>query len=98
MTIRERIRALKAEAASLELPADEEQRQQNYRDALQQERDGVEAALRQALALGDKREVVYAPHDIDGPWIESTQTGLERAAELQHRLECIDWEIARVTA
>ncbi len=98
VTIRERIRALKAEAAQLETAASEEEHAQAYRDALQREREGVETALRAALALGDRRETVYAPLDPDGPWIPATKTGNETAVELERRLECIDWELRRVSA
>lgn len=98
MTLRERIRALHREAASLETAAAEEEHARDYREALHEERAAVEGALRAALALGDRRETAYAPHDVDGPWIPATKTGNETAVELQHRLECIDGEIRRVSA
>jgi hypothetical protein len=97
MTIRERINSLRAEADRLEQPAREEAQTRQYLDALQRERAGVVDPIRVARALGDRRETLYSPLDPDGPWIPATKTGNEVAAELEHRLACVDYEIRRVT-
>jgi hypothetical protein len=95
--IRERIRELRAEASQLETAATEQDRATDYLAALGRERAGVEAAIRTARALGDDREKLYAPSAPFGPWVDSIKTGSQVADELELRLECIRYEIRRVS-
>jgi excisionase family DNA binding protein len=72
-------------------------RASEYLAALGRERAGVEQAIANARVLGEGRETMYAPSAPDGPWVDALKTGNETAAELELRLECILYEIRRVT-
>ncbi len=96
-SVRDRIRALRAEASNLETSATEEDRANEYLAALGREREGVEQAIRTARVLGDGRETVYLPSAPGGPWVDALKTGNETADELELRLECIRYEIRRVS-
>ena len=95
MSLRDRIRALRAEAALLEPQADEQERATAYVQALREERRGWEYRLAVARQLGAGRERIPAPFDPRG-YVESERTGLDLAAEAEGGIEAVDAELARV--
>ena len=94
MTVSDKVRKLRREAAELEAQAVEQERQADLMAALQRERAGVAAQLEHGLRLGDKREIIQGG---GSPFHQGVKTGTEIAREAEQSLAAIDAEIARVS-
>jgi hypothetical protein len=92
--LRERIKALRKEAADLEPQAADQEREQAYLVALGEERRAAEQQLALGLQLGDGRETIVDP--IAGGFKLGERTGRDIALEAERRLEDITRELSRV--
>jgi hypothetical protein len=94
MSVSERVRQLRRDAAKLEAEAIEQDRHDSHIAALQRERAAMAAQLENGLRLGNKREIIQGGGT---PFHVGIKTGDEIAAEAERSLVEIDAEIARVT-
>ena len=94
--MRERIKALRKEAADLEPEADDQERKQAYITALHEERRAAEHWLAVGLQLGDGRETLADPV-APGGFKLGERTGRDIAFDAERRRDDIDAEIRRVS-
>jgi len=94
--LRERLKALRREAADTEQQAIEHDRTQGLLDALQRERASQQQRLAFGLQLGDRLERVPDPA-VPGALRPGERTGHDIAEKAQQRIDNIDVELERVS-